>query len=316
MTKRIIPIALLGAATLGITACGGGSGDFKKVRYSEYKIIKDEKGTNAKIGDIVEFHLTGSVDTTTVVNTYKQGRAAMAKLDSARNPGDLMDVLPNLSAGDSAHVKIWCDTLLAKMPPEMMSQKPAWMEKGKVINLYVKVVSIKSEADMKKEMEEKQAEQQKKMEEQKGIDDQKLQDYFTKNNIKPTKTASGVYYVVNKPGSGAAITTGMSASVKYTGRTLEGVAFDSNVDTAIGHHGTDLLTFNVGMGQMIPGFDEGVQQLKKGAKATLYLPSGMAYGPNPAGPLVPAYSTLIFDVEVVDVKAAPKQDAMPPMPNQ
>lgn len=308
MTKRIIPIALLGAATLGITACGGGGGDFKKTRYCEYKIVKDEKGTNAKIGDIVEFHLTGKVDTTDVVNTYKQGRPAMAKLDSARNPGDLMDVLPNLSAGDSAHVKISCDTLLAKMPPEMMSSKPAWMVKGKTIDLYLKVVSVKTEAQMKQEMEAKQAEQEKKMEEQKAIDEQKLQDYFTKNNIKPAKTSSGVYYTVEKPGSGAAITPGMTASVKYTGKTLEGVAFDSNVDTAIGHHGTELLTFNVGMGQMIPGFDEGVQQLKKGAKATLYLPSGMAYGPNAAGPLVPAYSTLIFTVEVVDAKEAPKEN--------
>lgn len=308
MVKRIIPIALLSAATLGITACGGGKGEFKKVKFSEYTIVKDVEGKNAQIGDIVEFHLTGRVDTTTVVNTYKQGRPAMAKLDSARNPGDLMDVLPNLSAGDSAHVKIWCDTLLAKMPPEMLSQKPAWMVKGKVIDLYLKLISVKTEEEVKKEMEAKQAEQQKKAEEQKGIDDQKLQEYFAKNNLKPEKTESGVYYTVRTPGSGAAITAGMSASVKYTGKTIEGVAFDSNVDTSIGHHGTDLLTFNVGMGQMIPGFDEGVQHLKKGAKATLYIPSGMGYGANAAGPLIPAYSILVFDVEVVDVKAEKKDN--------
>eukprot|EP00386_Alphamonas_edax_P008571 GDKI01028010.1.p1 GENE.GDKI01028010.1~~GDKI01028010.1.p1 ORF type:complete len:192 (-),score=35.91 GDKI01028010.1:87-578(-) len=160
-------------------------------------------------------------------------------------------------------------------------------------------------------METKQAEQMKKDADQKAqqmpLDDQKLQEYFAKNNLKPMKTASGVYYTISKPGAGAQITKGMMAKMKYTGKTLEGVAFDSNVDTAIGHHGTDLLTFQVGMGQMIPGFDEGVQQLKKGSKATLYLPSPLAYGANSPSPLVAANSILIFEVEVADATAAPAE---------
>jgi FKBP-type peptidyl-prolyl cis-trans isomerase FkpA len=130
-----------------------------------------------------------------------------------------------------------------------------------------------------------------------------LQDYFAKNNIKAQKTASGLYYTIQKPGSGAQIEKGQTVSMKYTGKTLEGKAFDSNVDTAVGHHGTAPLTFPVGMGQMIPGVDEGVGLLKKGAKATLYLPSPIAYGAQSPSPNIAPNSVLIFEVDITDVKA-------------
>jgi FKBP-type peptidyl-prolyl cis-trans isomerase len=129
-----------------------------------------------------------------------------------------------------------------------------------------------------------------------------LQAYFAKNNIKAQKTASGLYYTIQRPGSGPDVAKGQTVSMKYTGKTLAGKAFDSNVDTSIGHHGTTPLTFKVGQGQMIPGVDEGVGLLKKGSKATLYLPSPLAYGTRGAGPDVGPNSILIFDVEITDVK--------------
>jgi FKBP-type peptidyl-prolyl cis-trans isomerase len=310
MTKRIIPIALLSAATIGITACGGGSGKFKSLNGLEYQIVKDVEGKNAAIGDIIEFNLVAKVDTLTLADSYRQGQPQVTKLDSARNVGDLVAIFPNMSPGDSATVNITCDTIMAHMQADQLTHKPEWMEKGKVIKIQVKLVSVKNEADFQKDMQAKQEEQMKKMEEQKAaqmpIDDQMLKDYFAKNNINAQKTESGVYYTIQKPGSGAAVAKGMMAGMKYTGKTLEGVPFDSNVDTSIGHHGTELLTFQVGAGQMIPGFDEGVQMLKKGAKATLYLPSPLAYGPNSPSPNVAPNSILIFEVEVAELKAAPE----------
>jgi len=170
--------------------------------------------------------------------------------------------------------------------------------------------------DMQAKQEQMQSEMKAKAEQQKPIDDKMLQDYFAKNNIKATKTASGLYYTVSKPGAGAQITKGQQASIMYTGKTLEGKAFDSNVDTAVGHHGTDPLKFIVGMGQMIPGMDEGIALLKKGSKATLYLPSPLAYGAQSPSPNIGANAILIFDVDVVDVKAAPANNQPQAMPAQ
>lgn len=309
MTTRIISIALLGAATMGLNACKSG-GELKTVKGVEYKIVKDEKGTNAKIGDVVEFNLRATCDTTTLSDTWKMGRPAAQPVDSARN-NDLMAVFPFLSAGDSAVVYLSCDSIIASIPPDQLSRKPEWMQKGRKIQISLSVIAIKSREQYQKDMEAKQAEEMKKVEEQKAaqlpVDDKILQEYFAKNNIKAEKTASGLYYTIQKPGTGAQIQKGQTVSMMYTGKLLDGTIFDSNMDkdvAAKNGHGAEPLTFVVGMGQMIPGVDEGAGLLKKGAKAMLYLPSPIAYGPASPSPNVPSNAVMIFEVEITDVKAS------------
>jgi len=316
MTTRIISIALLGAVTIGFNACKSGS-ETKTIKGIEYTIVRDAKGKNIAIGDVVEFNLTAKCDTTVINDTWKQGHPAVNKVDSPRNSSDLMAIFPLLSPGDSAVAYISCDSILKGIPAEQMAQKPEWMKPGKKIMISISVISAKSEAEFSKEREAKQAEEMRKMEEQKAaqmpIDDKLLQEYFAKNNIKAEKTASGLYYTIQKPGSGAQIAKGQSVSMMYTGKTLDGNIFDSNMDKEVAKkngHGSDPLTFVVGMGQMIPGVDEGAGLLKKGAKATLYLPSPIAYGPQSPNPSIPANAVMIFEVEITDVKAAEAAPAM------
>lgn len=133
---------------------------------------------------------------------------------------------------------------------------------------------------------------------QKKIDERKLQEFFTKNNIKPLKTASGLYYIITKEGSGRRILAGETVTVSYTGKLLDGTVFDSNTDTAF-HHKAPFL-FEVGKGSVIRGWEKGVQLLKNGAAATLYIPSVMAYGAYPPAH-VPDNAILIFDMEITDV---------------
>jgi FKBP-type peptidyl-prolyl cis-trans isomerase FkpA len=310
MTTRIISAALLGASIIGLNACKSG-GDMKTIKGMEYTIVKDEKGPNAKIGEVVEFNLRATCDTTTISDTWKMGHPAAQPVDTPHNSTDLMAILPMLSAGDSAIVYISCDSIIAGIPAEQMSNKPEWMQKGKKIKIELSIVSVKSKDQAMKDMENKRQEEMKKIEEQKAaqlpIDDKTLQEYFAKNNIKAEKTASGLYYTIQSAGSGKQIEKGQTVSMMYTGKTLDGHVFDSNMDEEVAKkngHGSDPLTFVVGMGQMIPGMDEGAALLKKGAKATLYLPSPIAYGPQSPSPEIPANAIMIFEVEVKDVKAA------------
>lgn len=310
MTTRIISAALLGASIIGLNACKSG-GEMKKIKGIEYTIVKDEKGPNAKIGEVVEFNLRATCDTTTISDTWKMGHPAAQPVDSPHNSTDLMAILPMLSAGDSALVYISCDSIIAGIPAEQMANKPEWMQKGKKIKIELSIVSVKSREQAMKDMENKRQEEMKKIEEQKAaqlpLDDKTLQEYFAENNIKAEKTASGLYYTIQSAGSGKQIEKGQTVSMMYTGKTLDGHIFDSNVDAEVAKkngHGSDPLTFVVGMGQMIPGVDEGAALLKKGAKATLYLPSPIAYGPQSPSPEIPANAIMIFEVEVKDVKAA------------
>lgn len=309
MIRKMLPIAIIGAALISNTGCKSDSG-FKKIKGVDYKIVKDVPGKNAAIGDIVEFNIIAKADTFDLGNTWKQGHPGTMRVEEPKNGGDLAAVFPMLSVGDSALVEISCDTMLKNIPKNQQ-QLPPWLKKGKKITINLSVVSIKSAEDYQKDMKAKQEAMQQEMKDkaakQMPIDDKMIQDYFAKNNIKAQKTASGLYYTVQKPGTGAQITAGQMVSMMYTGKTLDGKAFDSNVDTSIGHHGNAPLTFPVGAHQMIPGMDEGAALLKKGSKATFYMPSPLGYGEQ-GPPNIGPNAILVFEVEITDVKAASAQN--------
>jgi FKBP-type peptidyl-prolyl cis-trans isomerase len=135
---------------------------------------------------------------------------------------------------------------------------------------------------------------------QKAIDDKILQEYFAKNHIKATKTPSGLYYTINKKGSGENAKRKQTVSMNYLGKLLNGTRFDGNIDENFKPTpGRTPFNFTLGIGQVIQGWDEGVQLLNKGSRATLYLPSHLGYGPSGTGP-IPPNAILIFDVEMLD----------------
>jgi FKBP-type peptidyl-prolyl cis-trans isomerase len=136
-------------------------------------------------------------------------------------------------------------------------------------------------------------------EEQKAIDDQALQAYFSENKIMPMKTASGLYYTINTTGQGPIGEKGNELTMNYTGKLLNGTKFDSNVDSAFNH--VQPFNFKLGTGSVIAGWDEAMALFPQGTKATIFLPSGLAYGKSGSGS-IPANSPLIFDVEVLEVK--------------
>jgi len=88
-------------------------------------------------------------------------------------------------------------------------------------------------------------------------------------------------------------------TMNYTGKLTNGTVFDSNVDPKFGH--VEPFTFTLGAGQVIAGWDEGLVGMKVGDKKTLTIPPEKGYG-NRAVSIIPANSTLIFDVELVDIK--------------
>ena len=108
-------------------------------------------------------------------------------------------------------------------------------------------------------------------------------------------TKSGLKYAIIKEGEGELVAKDNQATVHYSGFLLDGSKFDSSVER------DEPFTFVAGVGQVIPGWDEGVQLMKKGSKARLIVPANLAYGDRDLGK-IPPNSTLIFDVEVLDVK--------------
>ncbi len=110
------------------------------------------------------------------------------------------------------------------------------------------------------------------------------------------KTESGLEYVERKRGKGAQAEAGKTVSVHYEGKFLDGKIFDSSYE-----RGTPI-EFELGVGQVIKGWDEGIALMKIGGEATLTIPPELGYGERGAGGVIPPNATLVFEVELVDVK--------------
>jgi peptidylprolyl isomerase len=109
-------------------------------------------------------------------------------------------------------------------------------------------------------------------------------------------TPSGLKYYDLKPGTGAKPAVGQTVVVQYTGWLQDGTQFDTSVDS-----GTPF-SFQLGTGNVIPGWDEGVAGMQVGGKRQLVIPPALAYGDAGAGNVIPPNSTLIFEVELVEIK--------------
>jgi FKBP-type peptidyl-prolyl cis-trans isomerase FkpA len=111
-----------------------------------------------------------------------------------------------------------------------------------------------------------------------------------------TKTPSGLRYQELAKGEGAEATAGRTASVHYTGWLTNGEKFDSSRDR------NEPFGFTVGAGQVIAGWDEGVAGMKVGGRRKLVIPASLGYGTAGAPPDIPPGATLVFDVELLDVR--------------
>ncbi|WP_299899913.1 peptidylprolyl isomerase [uncultured Aquimarina sp.] len=110
------------------------------------------------------------------------------------------------------------------------------------------------------------------------------------------KTESGLRYKIIQKGDGVQAEKGKTVSVHYKGSLIDGTVFDSS------YKRNQPIDFSLGMGQVIPGWDEGISLLQVGDKARFVIPPSLGYGEHGAGGVIPPNATLIFDVELMAVK--------------
>jgi FKBP-type peptidyl-prolyl cis-trans isomerase len=98
-------------------------------------------------------------------------------------------------------------------------------------------------------------------------------------------------------GTGAVAAAGDKVTVQYVGALTDGTVFDASAS-----HSADGFTFNLGKGEVIQGWDQGVAGMKEGGKRRLVIPASLAYGDKAVGNIIPANSTLVFEVELLKVQ--------------
>lgn len=203
--------------------------------------------------------------------------------------GDYSEVLAMMHVGDSVTVKVNADTFFKYV--FKIDTLPDFVESGTDIVIGLKMIKFMPMEAFKKYIN---AEMEKK--EKPHIDKEKadIAAFFAAKGLNPTPTESGLYFIEETKGKGDKVKAGQMASVNYKGMFLDGTEFDSST-------GKEPLEVPVGMGMVIPGWDEALQLMQAGTKALVVVPYRLGYGRRGSQPVIPPYSTLVFSMEVVKV---------------
>ncbi|QNA46364.1 FKBP-type peptidyl-prolyl cis-trans isomerase [Lacibacter sediminis] len=315
-TIQSIFVALLAVTVLA--SCGGGS--FKKTKGGLlYKIIPGSKGKKVSAGKFFELQFgetryKGS-DKDTLLSDPANVGSQIVPFDSATLPPDYYAIFAAMSKGDSVIIRQSTDSIIKQSQGQGL---PPFIKKGAFIVSTFKVLDVldtKEDADKANLaiMERARTRDSIRAIEQIKKDDKVIADHLAKNNITATKTAKGVYVTISNPGAAVKAADGQQVSVKYTGMSLEGTKFDSNVDSTFGH--LDPYTFVLGSVPpgSIAGFEDAIKQIGKGGKLKAYIPSALAYGAQGSPPRIKANESLVFEIELIDV-TTPKPAAPPTAP--
>jgi FKBP-type peptidyl-prolyl cis-trans isomerase len=314
MQKQLI---ILSSAALALLfgACSKGDSKFEGYTKAEnglyYKFYKQNEGAaKAKEGDILEmryqFRLQKNDSLVMDSKNYSRGGTGISEVGVMKPSfhGSFEDALKMLAAGDSASFIAPADSFYMKSLH--YNELPNFIKQGDYMKATFAVKKIKSkdeyEAEQKKMMEEQQAA----MKEKEAAEAPAREKWLAENKITTKPTASGLYYIEIKKGTGPSPKETDMVKVHYTGTLLDGTKFDSSVDRG------EPAEFP--LNGVIKGWTEGLQLMKKGGKARLIVPSNLGYGGDP-GRGFPPFSTLVFDVELLDIKPMPAQPAAPNMSN-
>ncbi|MBL7896139.1 MAG: FKBP-type peptidyl-prolyl cis-trans isomerase [Bacteroidia bacterium] len=195
-----------------------------------------------------------------------------------------------MGQGDSASFIIKADSFYLKT--QRFNELPPFIKPGENLVVTMKVLEVKSRAELEKNQKQQQAEMEKMMAERQAAEKPELDKYLADNKITTKPTASGLIFIDVKKGSGPKPKATDNVVVHYTGTLLDGTKFDSSLDRG------EPATFP--LNQVIPGWTEGIQLMSKGGKAKLIIPSNLGYGPQGTGP-IPPFASLVFEVELLDI---------------
>ncbi len=286
MKRNLILLALI---SVGFVACNN-----QKIEIIDGVKLQvhshDPNAEKLQDGDIVSFdvQIFNHADSL-LQDSRDQGRPGRALIRANDIPGTFKGTfdmgLRLLSVGDSATIYVPIDSLMA-MSPE---PPPPFLKKGTDLRYVVKVLAKQTEEEYKAELAEEQKKNEEEAIERGKTQPQDIQDFISKSGQKFSQSKSGLFYHLDRKGTGEIPVAGSSYIVNYKGTFLDGKLFDQGE------------AIEMPMGQMIDGFNEGLEIIRVGGKGTLIIPSKLGYGENTNGP-IPGNSALVFEIEILGKK--------------
>ena len=283
----------------------------------KFTVVKEGTGEVARPAQYVvfNFRVTDSADSTWV-DTYDRGYPEFSRIQDSSaiaHEDDITQMLRMLSKGDSATFSLTIADLFhdfAKQPV------PPHLDSTRVVTYAISVRDIVKQEDFaafQSQMEQDYYEfMNRNATAQLGKDTMAIDEYLSQRNINAQKLPSGVRYVIHKEGNGPLAQAGQTVTVDYAGYLLDGTYFDTSIkataeekglfdarrDAQNGYRPYEVV---IDQSSVIQGWHQALKQLNKGAEGTFYIPSGLAYGPQPFNG-IEANSVLVFDLKMVDIR--------------
>lgn len=284
-------IAILMMAVFLITSCGE---DYKTNENGlQYKFHVQNEGASPQVGDFITIDMFYGTDDTVLFDSERIPDGLTFPLDSPYFKGDLFEGIMMMSIGDSASFKMSADSfyLVIARAPEL----PDFITPGELMTFEVKLKDFKS----KEAKEQADADV---LEELRITAEEELKNYLAENNITTEPLESGLIYIEEKRGSGPTPTTEEMVKVNLTVTLLDGSKIFSTADRG------EPFEYQYGQNFDTKGLEEGVGMLRKGGKATLIVPQQIAYGAEARGEMIPSYSTIVYEVELLDMRSKEAYD--------
>ena len=295
MLKRILVCFVV----ISMVACGQ-KGETELITPSGFPYTHTKVGTEtASPGDYVSFTLKIEGSDNSVMQDLREGpNMPVMQLPTPDSPlkqaNPILEVMENAAIGD---------TMIIKMPIDSLPQVKGNPQFSNLefLKYTAVLIDIQDEAARKAANEVKRLEQEAAMEESKKklpevekMIAKSLSDYKS-GKLKTEKLDNGLKYIIHEQGAGAKAEIDNMVSVDYYGVNMEGEMFDNSFMRGAPY------TFPVGKGQVIKGWDLGIPLLNEGGKATLFIPSDLAYGEAGSPPKIGPKAELVFYVELVKV---------------
>jgi|SRR6185312_4406297 len=295
-------LCIVAAAAL-LAGCKSGGFETDKDSGIQYRFIKQtNSGGKPAIGDVVNVAMVCTTEKDSVLfNSAKKGGDSLGtfKIPVRKNfNGCIEQGFTMMSVGDSAEFKVSADSLYLK---EFRAPKlPAFIRPGSMVTFRIRLVKFMTQKQAQEEQQQAMAKRAQEMMQRKMQEPAIIAKYLSDNKITVKPTDDSLFFIERAGKGGKGIKEGDSISVKYKGTLLDGTVFDQS-DHGPGHQTLDMVYSKSMM--LIKGWIEALGTMHEGEKARILLPSWLAYGPRGSGQMIPPYTPLVFDMEVVKVKS-------------
>lgn len=256
----------------------------------EYKIVKASKSKRTpNVGDVMYMNMSYRTERTDslLFASSDLGEEFRMRLAAPSDKGCIEEALMLLHEGDSAVIKV--DAIKFFVKSQGKASIPAFIKKGDrlVFNVRMKkIVSGLDYANANKDM------YQKRIDEENSL----INRFLINMNYPLKKTDSGLHILTINKGAGKKPSVGSTVKIDYTAAFIDGSVFDSTLERS------EPFSFVTGKKEVIVGLEEAVMNMLVGDHCLVIIPFRLAYGDQKYGNVIPPFSTLVFEIELLDAK--------------